>query len=78
MNKHELDESIRVGETVDVQTSHFDRRSDGSPLYPPDWRPRFYANAASVRALLRSGRYSGETFWRGATITKLSEDVPSA
>ena len=73
MTKAELDEAIKVGETVDIQTSEFDRNSAGVRIYPDSWQPRFYAYSSAVRALLNSGRYTGETFWRGATITKIAE-----
>lgn len=73
LNKAELDDAIKVGETVDVQTSQYSRTAAGKPLYSPDWKPRYYATAAAVRALLRTGRYEGETFWRGAILTKLRD-----
>lgn len=73
MNKDDLDAAMPLGVEVQVQTSYFERTSAGVRLYPDTWQPRFYAHHAAVRALLKSGRYEGETFWRGATLTKLRE-----
>ena len=72
LNKNELDELITVGETVNIQTSAYSHTGTNVPLYPPTWKPAHFANPAAVRALLASGRYTGETFWRGATITKIA------
>lgn len=54
------------GRVVSIQTSQYDRSTNGAPLYPATWKPICYAHGATVRGLADRGLLTiKDSFWRG-------------
>lgn len=63
--KASLLEKIAIGQTVDIATSEYSIASTDN------WKPKYRANHATVKSLITSGHFTGTTFYRGATITRV-------
>lgn len=64
--KASLLEKIAIGETVDIATSEYSINRIGDK-----WKPKYRANHATIKSLIKSGHFVGTTFYRGATILRV-------
>lgn len=64
--KESLLQKIAIGQTVDIATSEYSL----TPI-KGQWNPQYRANKATVEALIRSGHFTGTTFFRGANVKRV-------
>lgn len=64
--KESLLQKIAIGQTVDIATSEYSL----TPI-EGQWKPQYRANKATIESLIKSGHFTGATFFRGATITRV-------